>query len=195
MNFELITEIESYLSRKQLTEAIALCETRLRALPETDFHAMLGCTMLAQTQDATAWLEALYQKVVQAQPVAVLYAELNGFAFNTDEWYADGIAYPQRGPLDDLDWLGEWHRGMASAEPLVIHDMEALQEAFEEHFDLDDEDAPLEAARDLTYMLVILRFQELMAQAHAAAKAQGLPWAALPVLATAHGHDFVYESA
>lgn len=54
MNFELADKLYGLLESKKLDEAIAMAEQKLREIPKTDFHEILGKNLLHLTSDFTS---------------------------------------------------------------------------------------------------------------------------------------------
>jgi DNA-binding XRE family transcriptional regulator len=194
MNFELFEEVDSYLEKGKIKEAIKLCESKMQKLDNTYFHPILGQDLLHQTEGLTHWIDGFYQSVSKKIQVQALYAEMNGFDVNTDVWYVDGFAYQQAGTTEDLEWLADWNTDTATEEPFTLTGFEPLQEAFEQYLEEEDTNENLETARDIAEVLVIVRLQELIAEVHKNAKKKGLDWQGIPLLATAHGYETIYES-
>lgn len=194
MNFDLIEEIDAYIKKGNLKEAIQRCESKLEGLEVTYFHPIIRQDLLHHTSRLAQWLEEFYLKVSMIIQVQALYLEMNGFDVNTDMWYIDGFAYKQIGTSEDFEWLTECNSDTATDEPFILTGFEMMQVAFEQYFDEEDASENLEAAHDIAEMLVILRLQELVAQIHKEAKAKELSWNNIPVFATAHGYEVIYKS-
>src|SRR5438270_12756218 len=82
-----------WVGRGELERAIARCEAELASLPQTEYHALLGRSWLADTREASRWLVALYRVAAKAMAVHALYCEMNRFEINPDRWYIDAFAY------------------------------------------------------------------------------------------------------
>ncbi|NVO86601.1 hypothetical protein [Hymenobacter terrestris] len=184
--------LDACLHAGNLSGAIVEVETALDALPSTVFHALRGASFLAQCDELLAWVDAFYAHASRKGPVGALCLELNAFDANPDAWFLDGFAYEAGA---DGDWLAN-EELVAAAEPFLLRGLEAGHAAFARYAAADQPaGGPLEPSRDLAAALVELRAQELVANAHRAAQAQGRAWGRVPVAATAHDSDRVYESA
>ncbi|MDF7812256.1 hypothetical protein [Hymenobacter sp. YC55] len=193
MNSDLFDHAGAYVKSGNLKQAIDQAELKLRGLDETYFHPILGSNLLHQSEEVVNWIDSFYSEVSQKRPVHALYFEMNGFDINTDQWYIDGFAYEEAGTSEDVDWLADWKEDMATHQPFVLTGFELMQEAFEAYMDEEEPDE-LEEARDLAELLVVLRLQELLAQVHQVAKIKKLAWGIVPLFATAHDYDIVFES-
>lgn len=193
MNFDLFQQAGASVREGNLKQAIDQAELRLKGLNETYFHPVLDTNFLHQSEEVVNWIDSFYNEVSQRRPVQALYFEMNGFDINTDQWYIDGFAYEEAGTIEDVDWLADWKEDMATVQPFVLTGFELMQEAFQAYMDEEEPDE-LEEARDIAELLVILRLQELLAQAHQLAKTKGLAWRTTPLLATAHDYDILLES-
>jgi hypothetical protein len=112
---------------------------------------------------------------------------MNAFSINPDLWYLDAFAYRSYGGLEDTEWLCLWDSAKYPMFPL--EGMEDIQRLFENH--LWSSIAPLEVrfAKTIAEFIIVLRFCELVAKAHACAQASAPALRGLPVLANAHDYD------
>ncbi|UOQ64991.1 hypothetical protein [Hymenobacter volaticus] len=193
MNADLFDHAGAYVKSGNIKQAIDQAELKLRGLDETYFHPILGASLLHQSEELVSWITSFYQEVSRKRPARALYFEMYGFDINTDQWYIDGFAYETVGTIEDVDWLADYELDMATSQPFVLTGFELMQEAFEAYMDEEEPDE-LEEARDIAELLVILRLQELLAQAHQLAKARRLDWGTIVLLATAHDYDMILES-
>lgn len=194
MNFEFANQINPRLTEGDFTGALKIGESELSKIPQTDFHHMLGKSLLNQTDSLVDWIDSFYNQISNKVKIAALYFELNEFDINTDEWYIDGFAYEQDGGLDDIEWLTDVTRDLMTQQEFKLHGLENIQSAFE-RFGSDGElSDDQQNAQDWSEQLVIARFMELLRTAHLTAKKLGLKWSDIPVYCTEHDYNFIYKS-
>jgi hypothetical protein len=185
--------VAPWVRQGELERAIALCESKLAAMPRTEYQKALGRSWARQTQEAAGWLASFYRAAKKDLPVRALYCEMNRFEINTAEWSIDAFAYDFFGNPDDLGWLVGWKEASSHHNRLVLRGMADLQEIFSR----DYSDAPppkVRAASESAILLLTLRMQQLIdAAAKQARQAVRLPQD-IPVLAAAHDSDLVSSS-
>jgi len=117
---------------------------------------------------------------------------MNGFTINYDLWFIDLFGYSELGTLDDLDWLSEFE--YSSEKSMTISSFEDLQSVYEEYMENEKwRDKELEKASKICELLIILRLQELFKEAKIIATQRNLDWKDIPLFATAHDYDMIYE--
>lgn len=195
MNFEFAEQINPALEQLDFDKALKIAETELRKFPNSDFHLVLGTSLVEQADELAIWVETFYKKAKNKHTVKTLYFEMNEFDINTDHWYIDGFAFSEDGGLDpdDMEWLSDYDTDSRSETEtvFVIEGYEQLQEAFE-RTELTTDD--LQHSRDWCEQIVIARFMELMAAAHTIARNKKLGWSVVPIYFTEHSYDFVVRS-
>ena len=194
MNFGFAEQINFALEKLDIKEAIEIAETKLGQLPETEYHEVIGRSLVGRADELVAWIDQFYQAVQGRISVKALYFEMNEFDINTDCWYIDCFAYSRDGGLnpDDMEWLCEFEASNNDVLEtiFVIEEYEKLQKAFE-----DDTSGDLgQDARDWCEQVIIARFMELMRAAHMSAKEKRMTWADVPVYFTEHAYDFIVRS-
>jgi uncharacterized membrane protein YgcG len=195
MNFKFAEQINPDLEQLNFDKAISIAETALRKLPKSDFHYILGKSLVAQADDLATWAEKFYTLATKNNTVAALYFEMNEFDINTDHWYIDSFAFSEDGGLDpdDMEWLCDFDTDSQTEMETVfqINGYEPLQDAFE-HTTLDSDD--LQNSRDWCEQIIIARFMQLVTTAHTIAKTKKLNWATIPIYFTEHAYDFIVKS-
>ncbi len=177
----------------QLDKAIKLAEEKLTALPQTDFHKIIGKNLLHLTEPLTNYIDKFYKTVKGEIDVKAIYSEMNGFTINYDLWFIDLFAFAECGELDDLDWLADFEA--SSDDSMTISGFEELQTVYEDYMKNEKwEDKNLEAACEICELLIILRLQELFKESKKVAIDKKLNWAHIPLFATAHDYDMIYEA-
>ncbi|WP_181304405.1 hypothetical protein [Rufibacter sp. XAAS-G3-1] len=193
MNFDFAERVNPALQKHAYTKAIAIAESGLKETPFSNFHSVLGQSLVHQAGSLMNWVDKFYETVSKEIALGALYFEMNEFDINTDVWYIDGFAYTQDGGLDieDMEWLSDVSEETMTSEEFVLTSYEKLQEVFEAE-ELDTQE--LESARDWCEQIIIVRFMELMRTVHLRAKEKDLAWAKLPLYYTIHSYDFVVKS-
>jgi len=107
MNFEFADQINPYLEKLDFLKAIEIAEGRLKKIPPTDFHEVLGQSLTDQTKNLADWIDHFYKQASAKITIKALYFEMNEFDLNTDLWCIDGFAFSKDGGLDlaDMEWL------------------------------------------------------------------------------------------
>jgi len=195
MNFHFAQQINPYLEKLDFEKAVSIGETELQKLLKTEFHSIIGKTLIEQTEGLAAWIDIFYKIASKKLDIKSLYFEMNEFDINTDTWYIDSFAFSQDGGLDleDMEWLCDFETDSQSETDTIfqIEGLEKLQTAFETtKLDTDN----LQNARDWCEQIIIARFMELMRAAHLTAKLKGYSWATTPIYFTEHSYDFVVKS-
>jgi len=193
MNFEFAEQINTDLENLEFGKAISIAETELKKIPTTDFHSVIGQSMISQVDSLVSWVDNYYKSTSKKIDIKALYFEMNEFDINTDTWYIDGFCYNKDGGLDlhDMEWLCDFTRDTMTSEEFIVGGFEKLQLAFE-NIEPDNDD--LQNARDWSEQIVIARFMELMRTTHLKAKEQKLEWATIPLYFTEHSYDFILKS-
>ena len=193
MNFEYAEQINPYLERLDMVGAIAFAEGELDRLPPSEFHDVIGRSLVGQADDLAIWIDQFYQLASERMEVEALYFEMNEFDINTDYWYIDCFAYANDGGMnpDDMEWLVDYDASSQEETGTVysIVGYEKLQRAFEtfdKRYNKEEEDA-----RDWCEQIIIARYMELVRAAQMSAKANEMAWAGVPIYFTEHAYDFV----
>jgi len=200
MNFEFAAKINCFLEKLDFESALKIAESELKKIPHTEFHEIIGISLLNQSNDLLNWIEEFYQLATKENPVKALYFETNGFDINTDLWFIDGFTYEKDEGFDEnMDGLCNWDMDSQELTNSVfkIEGLEKLQIAFfkteekEEKGEWSDEN---QNARDWCEQLIIVRFMELMRKTHLKAKERNLKWGEIPIYCTRHEYDFIIKS-
>ncbi|MEX6690880.1 hypothetical protein QTN47_25450 [Danxiaibacter flavus] len=196
MNFELSDNIRTLLKDDKLDEAILLAETKLKAQTPTDFNKLLGKNLLHQTDKLVDFFTDFHKKVKSNFDVRAIYGEMNGFTINCDLWFLDLFAYDKVGGVDDTDWLADWEEENSTDKSFPLTGFEDLQVTYQNYMDNEKyKDKEMKAASDVAELLIVLRFQELVRASTQVAERKGLPWATIPVFASAHDYyDTIYKA-
>ncbi len=197
MNFEFSDNISKLLNEDKLNEAIIVAEKKLAEQVPTDFNKLSGKKLLHQTDELVIYFSSFYETIKNKLDIKAFYAEMNGFTINCDLWFLDLFAYNKVGGTDDTDWLADWEEGNSTFSSFPLTGYEELQAIYQDYADNGRyKDSLLNAASDAAEILIILRLQELVKAATISAKNKNLPWAVIPVFASAHDYyNIVYKAS
>lgn len=185
--------LDSLVLKNQLDQAIALAEMELTKLPQTQFNQVVGKNLLHLKEPLLNFLNEFYKNKKDEITIKAIYSEMNGFTINYDLWYIDLFAYTECGGLDDLDWLADFE--VSSDDCMTISGFETLQVAYEDYMENERwSDKKLAEACKICEFLIILRLQELFRETKKLATYQELEWVNIPLFATAHDYDMIYEA-
>jgi hypothetical protein len=191
MNFDFGKLIQPYLEQADIPAALSVSESRLRQLPASPFHAVIGQSLLHHVQGLVEWTDRFYTRISQKNAVRSLCFELNEIDIQTHSWHVDAFAYSTEGDLNELDWLNHFAAKTMPGSEFILTGYEKLQQAFHT---IDADSHTLQDARDWCEQIVIVRLMELVYAAHLEAAYQRKAWAALPVYCTANACDVVVLS-
>ena len=201
MNFDFAELINSDLEKLDFEKAISNAESKLKKIPTTVFHEVLGNSLINQAEEFAIWVEEFYGKVSQKLNIKSLYLEMNEFDINTELWYVDCFAYEQDGglDLDDMEWLCEFQADTQEELGTIfgIEGYENIQSCFSSIGQLKDNDEwteEMQDARDWCEQIIIARFMEFVRAAHLTAKRKNLKWANVPIYFTEHAYEFIVKS-
>lgn len=205
MNFDLADKLYVLLEAKKLDEAIALAESELRNIPETDFHKILNRNLLhliADLADYIAEFDTATSRVLkrkqgtlmalfgpkESKRPAAFYCEMNGFTINTGLWYIELFSY-EKFESEDWEWLTDFYD--STSIDFVITSFEDIQAVFKDVHENNRFDEPnIDKAYEVCELLVILRLQELF---RAVYNNRTEEWATIPMFVTAHDYDLIYR--
>lgn len=155
----------------------------LASLENSPFHVALELGICNPPAEAAEHICGLVRQERMRFEVAAVYAEMNGFDINPERWFFDLFAYEEHGGHDDYNWLADWQSG--DYPDMTIVGMEPLQAVYASPAFHDER---FREAREVTDLLVIFKFQELMSKA-----AKCMSRFDFPLLATAHDFDLILE--
>jgi hypothetical protein len=186
-------EIRGFIEQGDVDRAIAHCEKRLKSLPKTAYHKVLGRNWLAEASNAAKWLIKFYKTAGKQFPVKSLYCEMNRFEINADEWYLDGFAYDSVEEINDFGWLSNWNYLTDNKLRFNLPAIKDIQKLFARDYEAEPPKNSL-AASELAILLLTIRMQQLI---HAAVQEvrqkRSLP-ESVPVFAAAHDSDLIFAS-
>jgi hypothetical protein len=182
--FKLQSELTPALRAGDLAHCQQTVAQALSALPRSPFHCILDLVITNPEREVADYFGTFFREEAPPNRVGAVYTEMNGFDINPDRWYFEAFAYPQHGGHDDYDWLADYQweacgdQNVTGLEPLQhVYASEAFGK--EEHGD----------ASYVAGLLVVIKFQDLIRRA-----APHIHDLRVPLLATAHGYDFIYEA-
>lgn len=182
-------QILDLIQAGKITEAIRETEEKLNQLPPSDFHQVIGKSLLHMQPALTSFLNYFYAAMTEEEELDIkaLYIEMNSFTTQYQRWFLHLLAYESLSTPGNLDWLTDFSG--ESEKTLTITGFEALQQVNEKYMQAEGyRNDELRQACELQEYLVILRMQELVQQTLQANKGKA-PWAALPVFAAAHDYE------
>lgn len=192
----------------QLDGLIEIIENKLRMIPVSGFHEIIGKDLLHLTPGMIFYLESFYneanhyyKKTIQdgsilklvpgyfkPDPVKAIHCEMNNFTLSQDEWFMDVFSYstPPSGVPDPFDWFT--HFDFFALESFIITGYEALQEAYrfynKNSTDMNDN---MDLASIYCEILIILRLQEVVIKAIESTKR----FSTVPFFVTVFNNDMV----
>jgi hypothetical protein len=161
----------------------------MRELPEGPYHVAIapGTQISNAASEVAEYLDAFYAQAAGEAKPKVLYAEMNAFEINPEEWFFGLFAFAKDGGRESYEWTGDFYA--ATDENCVIRGLEPLQTVYAEAmrkgaaFPRGHDDA-----NRIADVLVIVRFQRLLQEALAHVKHR------VPLIASAHDYDeFIVE--
>jgi len=183
-----IVELQKQLSPLLRAGDLGQCERtltkQLAALPPSPFHVILDLSITTDPKAVAAWFDEFFQKQRLRFTIDAAYTEMNGFCINPDLWFCDAFAYKRYGGHDDYDWLSGWQSEDSGS--MVIEGLESLQRVYASDAFRDKR---FSDACDVTDLLVVIKFQDLIRRSVPHIQAMRFP-----LLATAHDYDFIYEA-
>jgi ribosome-interacting GTPase 1 len=199
MNFEFADQINTELANLEFFKALDIAETALKHIPSTDFHFIVGKSLIHQADSLVTWIDNFHKSVSKKMDTKTLYFEMNEFDINIDTWYIDGFAFNKDGglDLDDMEWLCDVTKETITKNEFILTGYEKLQQSFadiEEDVENDELCDEIQSARDWAEQIIITRFMELMRTVHLNAKELNLNWASIPIYFTVHSYEFVVKS-
>jgi hypothetical protein len=182
--FKLQQDLLPVLRAGDLTRCEQAVTQALSALPRSPFHCILDLSITNPIAEVAGYFDTFFAEEAPPPRVGAVYTEMNGFDINPDRWYFEALAYAEYGGHDDYDWLADpqWE----ACGDQNITGLEQLQDVYasdafgkQEHND----------ASYVAGLLVVVKFQDLIRRA-----APHIRELRVPLLATAHGHRFIYET-
>jgi len=186
-------QIQRLIQAGKIEEAIQQTETALKALPETDFHQVIGKNLLHLQSGLVKFLNNFYETITDdgSSDTKAIYVEMNSFSTQYDRWFIHLLSYDALHSMDSLDWLQEFTE--ESEKNFVITGFESLQEANQRYMQSEGyRDNNVRQACELHEYLVVLRLQELVKHTLTAQTGKAA-WASIPLFVTAHDfEDLIY---
>lgn len=191
--FEIAEQIDPELRKGNLNVCINRVTEELEKLPESPFHSVVNFRFTNKVQDIADYFTNFIRKEKERIDIKAIYTETNAFDINPDWWLFDLFAYEKYGGHDDYEWLADWQS--EEHESMTLTGLEAIQEVYakydEGEYDegeYDEDDNDYSNTRDICSLLIVLYFQDIIRNSAALIKDLNVP-----ILATAHEYDFIYE--
>ncbi|WP_341225580.1 hypothetical protein [uncultured Arcticibacterium sp.] len=197
MNFDLEDKLNEYVKRNDLDSAIKITESELSKIPETEFHQLIGMTLLHLESELSEFISKFYSSVKLkytfnfSKKLKAFYCEMNGFTINYDRWFIDLFSFSEIGQ-EDYEWLADFEH--STNKDLTITGFENLQKVYEDVYKNQKHDIlEIEQAYEVAELLVILRLQELFRETYKRAKESEKKWSNYPMFVTAHDYEIIYK--
>ena len=164
---------------------LAACEREIagemQKLPPGPFHIAIDLSITSDPRAAAGHFDRFFDRESNRFQIAAACTEMNGFDINPDRWFCDLFAYSADGGHDQYDWLSDWQS--QRFEDFEIAGFEPLQEVYAGEARRDKQNR---GARDLSSLIVVVKFQRFIQQAAAHMK-----MLRFPLYATGHDFDFI----
>jgi hypothetical protein len=181
--FELEQELLPALRAGDLNRCLNTVSVKLATQPPSPYHVALELSIADPPDDVAQYFDDFFRQIPPGKAKAA-YTEMNGFAINPGMWWFSPFAYVEYGGHDDYDWLSDWQFDDDN-RCYQITGLESLQEVYANDSHADEQ---FSSSRELTDLLVVVKFQDLIRRSAALMKELRFP-----LLATAHDYDFIYE--
>ena len=212
MDFDLEAELRKLINQGKVQKSIELAESKLRSLEKTDFHKVLGRSLLHQAEFLSEYMQFFYdaaigfyknehkgffrsifkKKANSLRNLKSAYVEMNAFTINPDRWFLDFFAYSQIGSREDFDWLADFD--YVGESSFTIEGFEDLQQVYSEYVKGKNwEIEQQQKASNVCELIIVLRLQELFLSISEKATAQNRSWSTLPIFVTAHDYEMILE--
>jgi hypothetical protein len=167
---------------------LARCEQRvaqaLAALPHSPFHCILDLSITNPVGEVAEYFNTFFREEAPPLRVGAVYTEMNGFDINPDRWYFEASAFAEYGGHDEYDWLADCQWNACGDQNIT--GLELLQDAYGSNAFGKEEYSD---ASYVAGLLVVVKFQDLIRRT-----APHIKELRVPLLATAHGYCFIYET-
>lgn len=198
MNFDLEDNLNKYVKRNDLDSAIQIAESELNEIPQTDFHQIIGKSLLHMESELDNYISNFYSRIRLKYTLSfkkklkAFYCEMNGFTINYDRWFIDLFSYSEIG-VNDYDWLADYD--YFTNKDLTLTGFETLQKVYEDFHENNKYKVPeIKLASEVTELLIILRLQELFRNTYRCAQSKKKKWAEIPMYVTAHDYEMIYQT-
>jgi hypothetical protein len=183
ISFELQRQLSPVLRAGDLQQCERTIAARLAALPHSPFHIILDLSITTDPQPVAGWFDEFFRQQGARFKIGAAYTEMNGFCINPDLWFCNAFAYERYGGHQDYDWISSWQSEDSGS--IVIEGLESLQAVYASDAFCDKRYSD---ACDVTDLLVVIRFQDLIQRA-----VSHMRELRFPLLVTAHDYNFIYE--
>jgi len=181
--YALMKRLGPKLRKGDLKSCVDRTVSALKSIPDSPFHIAAALEFNNHPVEVAKHFDNFIATQSQEFDLKAIYTETNGFDINPDRWFFDVFGYDRYGGHEDYDWLSDWKPGLYP--DMTLTGMESLQEVYAS--DAFEDDAYREAS-ECASLIVVLKFQQLI---HRSAAHMGR--LKVPLLATSHDYDFIYE--
>jgi hypothetical protein len=176
-------ELEPLLRQGDIDGCSERVTSALRSLPPSPFHLVTELQFANDIHSVARYFDDIIETSEEKFEVKAIYTETNGFSINPDRWFFSACTYSIYGGHEDYDWLSDCQ--YEDLNLVTLTGMEPLQEVYASSA---FRDPAYKDARGYASLLVVLRFQALIRSS-----ARWMRRLRVPLLATSHDYDFIYE--
>jgi hypothetical protein len=187
LNEKIRLRVLPWVQQAKFAEAEAQLTKWLLEQPASPFQVIADLDVTTSPADCARYFD---DYAAREPGMGVIYAELNDFTINPDQWFCDAFGFEKHGGLDGFDWLGDFKSdGLdVGAGELVITGLEPVQALYAQKVAGNLKNLASETLY-LVEALVIVKFQRLLYRSLPLMKKVDCP-----LLASAHGYpEFIVE--
>jgi hypothetical protein len=179
--FKLQNDLEPALRAGDLAHCEQTVAQALSALPRSPFHCVLDLSVTNPVEEVAEYFDTFFREEAPSERVGAVYTEMNGFDINPDRWYFEAFGYAEYRGHEDYDWLADYQWEACGDQNIT--GLEILQEVYASDSFREPEYSD---ASYIAGLLVVIKFQDLIRRA-----VPHIRELRVPLLATAHGYDFI----
>ncbi|MEL6408052.1 MAG: hypothetical protein AAFR81_27025 [Chloroflexota bacterium] len=180
MWYDVIDHIQEDVSLGYFPKAIEYVATQLNKMPPSPFHTVLQYDF---QNDCVNLLRHFRSFKESKSAIRIIYAEMNGFYINPDDWYFELFGYTHSKLNTNYGWLADWDSKFSKQVSLI--GMEKFMQVYKSHYISDN--VTYQKAKDLADLLIVLKFQQLLAGCLQASKLN------CSVIVSAHEYDLFFK--
>lgn len=195
--FEIENELFEYLKKNQIEEAITICESRLKSLPQSKLQEIIGKSFIKDKSRLLNFLNVFFDKSEKylqkefKENTKSIYTETEDFTCNFSGLTMSFFGFINYYGLEETDWLAEFDYFEHNNE-FEIKEAKDVINIWKYHEQYEQED--FEDQFNYAYYLTILRVQELFKHTIIEGKVLNSNWSKIPFLITCHDSEFIFDS-
>lgn len=180
-------ELEKELTPKLQSSDLDYCaehvSNKIKSYPKSPFHLILDLSFTNEIVDVAKFFQKFVDDT-RPKELKAIYTETNGFSINPECWFFDLFGFKSYGGHKDYDWLSDYE--FESDYPgMTLTGMEDLQKVYASDAFRNPK---YREGRGYCDLLVVINFQKLIRDSAPLIKNLDVP-----ILATSHDYDFIYE--